>query len=213
MPWFYYVGRFLVRITLLLLFNWQVRGRKNVPGQGPLLVVANHLHIADPPTIGVSLGRKTRFMAKKELFQPRFISYFISGFGAFPVRRGQLDRQAIRQAEQTLSQGLALIMFPESSRSKNAQLHPGYHGSALIALRTGVPVLPVAITGSEKVKGATWWLRRPRLTVNIGQPFQLPAIDGKITRKELEKMTDIIMGHIAELLPAEYRGSYAGKEN
>ena len=107
MPWFYYVGRLIVRMLLRLFTRWQVRGRENIPSQGPLLVVANHLHLADPPLLSVSLSRKTIFMAKEELFRSRFSSYFMGGFGAFPVHRGQLDRKALRQAERILAEGLA----------------------------------------------------------------------------------------------------------
>ena len=213
MPWFYYVGRLLVRILLLLLTRWQVKGRKNIPNQGPVLVVVNHLNLADSPLVAISLGRKAIFMAKEELFRSRFSSYFVSSFGAFPVHRGQLDRKAMREAERVLAEGLALVMFPEARRSKNAQLQPAFPGSALIALRSGAPVLPVAITGTERIKGAAWLLRRPRITVNIGQPFHLPPVNGKLSKTELAELTNFIMGHIAELLPVEYRGIYADKES
>ncbi len=213
MPWFYYVGRLLVRILLLLLTRWQVKGRKNIPNQGPVLVVVNHLNLADSPLVAVSLGRKAIFMAKEELFRSRFSSYFVGSFGAFPVHRGQLDREAMREAERVLAEGLALVMFPEARRSKNAQLQPAFPGSALIALHSGAPVLPVAITGTERIKGAAWLLRRPKITVNIGQPFHLPPVNGKLSKTELAELTNFIMGHIAELLPVEYRGIYADKES
>ena len=213
MPWFYYVGRLLVRILLLLLTRWQVKGRKNIPNQGPVLVVVNHLNLADSPLVAVSLGRKAIFMAKEELFRSRFSSYFVGSFGAFPVHRGQLDRKAMREAERVLAEGLALVMFPEARRSKNAQLQPAFPGSALIALRSDAPILPVAITGTERIKGAAWLLRRPQITVNIGQPFHLPPVNGKLSKTELAELTNFIMGHIAELLPVEYRGIYADKES
>ena len=209
MSWFYYVGRLIMRILLLLLSRWQVRGRENIPDQGPLLVVVNHLHLADIPLVGVSLGRRAIFMAKEELFRSRFSSYFANSFGAFPVHRGQPDRKALRQAERVLAEGLALIMFPEAKRSKNAQLQPAFPGSALIALRSGAPILPVGITGTEKIKGVGWLLRRPQMTVNIGSPFHLPPVNGKLSKIELAELTNFIMGHIAELLPAEYQGHYA----
>lgn len=208
MRWFYYVGRLMVRITLLLLTRWQVKGKENIPSQGPLLVVANHLNLADPPLVSVSLNRKAMFMAKEELFRSKFTNYFIGGFGAFPVHRGQLDRKALRHAEKFLAEGWALVMFPEATRSKNAQLQPAFPGSALIALRSGAPILPLAITGTEKIKGATWILRRPRLTVNIGHPFHLPSVNSKVSKAELAELTNNIMEHIAELLPVEYRGGY-----
>lgn len=213
MPWFYYVGRAMVRMLLFLLTRWQVRGRENIPSQGPLLVIANHLNLADPPVLGVSLGRKMVFMAKKELFHFRFFGYFIRGFGAFPVHRGKLDRKALRQAEQVLAEGLALVMFPEGMRSRSGWLRPAFPGSALIALRSGVPILPVGISGTERIKGVTWFLRRPEITVNIGHPFHLPPASSKLTKEELIRLTNFMMGHIAELLPLKYRGNYAGQGN
>ncbi len=212
MPWFYYVFRVIVRTFFILLTRWQVRGRENVPSQGPVLIVSNHLNLTDPPLLGISLGRKVIFMAKEELFRSRLSNYFIRGFGAFPVRRGLLDKKTLRQAQQVLAEGLALVMFPEGRRSHNAQLQPAFPGSALIAYRHGVPILPVGITGTEKIKGVAWLLRRPQITVNIGHPFYLPPVNSKLTKDERAKLTNGMMEHIAELLPREYRGNYLREE-
>ena len=213
MHWVYYVGRFLTRTVLLLLTRWRVRGEENIPGQGPLLIVVNHLNLTDPPIVGVSIGRKAMFLAKEELFRSRFSGYFMRNFGAFPVRRGGMNNEVLRKAEQLLKQGVALIMFPEGRRSLGAQLAPALSGAALIASRSGAPVLPVGISGTEKIKGIAWVFRRPRVTVNIGFPFSLPQVNGKLTRAELTECTDSIMAHIAELLPAEYQGNYAERKN
>ena len=152
-------------------------------------------------------------MAKEELFRSKVLGYFTGGLGSFPVHRGRADRKALRQAEKILAEGLALVIFPEATRSQNAQLQSAFPGSALIAWRSGAPILPVGISGTERIKGISWLLRRPRITVNIGHPFRLPSIDGKLTRVELDKFTDYIMGHIAELLPVEYRQNFSGKED
>ena len=212
MSWIYYISRFLVRILLSLLTRCQVKGKENIPGQGPLLVVANHLNLADPPIVSISLGRTAMFMAKEELFRSRLSSYFISRLGVFPVHRGRLDRKALRQAERALARDLALVMFPEGSRSQNGQLQPAFPGAALIARRYQVPILPIGITGTERIKGITWILHRPQITVNIGHPFQLPVVNGKITKVELAKMSELIMEHVADLLPAIYRGNYTGRK-
>jgi 1-acyl-sn-glycerol-3-phosphate acyltransferase len=206
LPWFYYLGRGIARVLFALLTRLEVRGRENIPTDGPLLVVANHLNLTDPPLIGISLGRKMMFMAKEELFRSPLTACFVGGFGAFPVRRGKLDRKALRQSEQVLADGMALIMFPEATRSKTARLQPAYPGSALLAMRSDVPVLPVGISGTERVRGLGWIFRRPRITINIGRPFKLPA--KKMSRAELAENTDLIMERIAELLPRKYRGVY-----
>jgi 1-acyl-sn-glycerol-3-phosphate acyltransferase len=102
-------------------------------------------------------------------------------------------------------------MFPEGTRSKNAQLQPAFPGSALIALHNSVPILPVGITGMEKVKKGLFWmlLHRPKVMVNIGCPFYLPPANDKLTKAELAELANYIMEHIAELLPPEYQGHYA----
>ena len=210
-PWFYYASRLIVRILLLLLTRRQVRGHDNIPSQGPLLVVANHLSLADPPLLNVSLEREVVFMAKAKLFRFGVLSYFMHGLGAFPVHRGRPDRQALRQAEQVLAQGLTLIVFPEGMRSRGGKLQHSFSGPALIAMRSGAPILPVGITGTEKLATEAWLLRRPQIMVNIGHPFYLPPVNGKLTKTKLDELTKYIMERVAELLPVEYRGTYARK--
>ncbi len=205
MSWFYHVCRVIVRMLLFLLTRCQVRGRENIPNQGPLLVVANHLSLADPPLLNISLNRKVRYMAKEQLFRFRVLGYFVRGLGAFPVHRGRPDMKAFRQAEQVLAQGSTLVVFPEGTRSRSGQLGHAFSGPTLIALRSGVPILPVGITGTEKLEHVAGLLSRPRVTVNIGHPFHLPTTTGKSTKTEL---TNYMMERIAELLPPEYRGRY-----
>ena len=211
MHWVYYFGRVLIRILVFPFANWEVKGRENVPGKGPVLIVCNHLHIADPPIVAASIKLKSVIMAKEELWHNIWSRYWVKNFGAFPVRRGGIDREAIRQAENWLCQGVSLIMFPEGTRSSTAQLQPAFPGAALIAARLGAPVLPVAITGTDKLNNLLRCLRhRARITVTIGQPFNPPSADGKLTRDLRNRLMNEIMGKIAALLPPEYRGVYAG---
>jgi len=214
LPGFYEASRVVIRMLLLLLTRWQVKGKENVPSQGPLLIVANHIGSADPVLICAGISRKVAFMAKEELFRSKFFGLFIRSFGAFPVHRGRIDRKAFNQANQLLAEGKALLMFPEGRRSHNLQLQTALLGSALVASRSRALILPVGISGSEKIQGVTWWLSsRPRITVNIGRPFSLPPVHSRLTREELTELTDSIMTHIAELLSPEYRGDYVGQGN
>ena len=210
MPWFYYFAKVLIIGLLKLLTRWQIRGGENIPTRGPLLIVANHLSLADPPLLGVSLSRKVFFMAKQELFRFRLAGYFIGSLGAFPVHRGRMDRQAIRQAHQVLVDNSALVMFPEGTRSENSQLRSAFPGPALIAVHSGAPILPVGITGTERFKGVDWLLHRPRVIVNVGRPFYPSVVGRRPTKAELTQLTSLIMDHIAGLLPPKYRGCYGG---
>ncbi len=208
MHWIYYGGRYLTRMILVLFTRWRVFGREQIPDEGPLLVAANHLNLADPPIMGCSINRQAMFMAKEELFLHRIQRYIVRNYGAFPVRRGGMNREALRFAEKWFERGKVLIVFPEGRRSIEAQMVDAFSGSALIAVRNRVPILPVGIYGTEKITGLTWWLRRPRITVNIGRPFNLPSVNGKVTKEQLAEFTHSIMARIAELLPGEYRGQY-----
>ena len=210
MHWIYYGGRYFTRAVLFLFTRWRVLGREHIPAEGPLLVASNHISLTDPPIIGLSIKRRSMFLAKEELFRTRVQRFFVANYGAFPIKRGGMNRNALRFAERWFGEGMALIVFPEGRRSTEGQLVDAFSGAALIAVRNGVPILPVGIHGTEKITGLTWWLRRPRVTVKIGQPFNLPSVNGKVTREQLAEFTHSIMGRIAELLPEEYRGQYSG---
>ena len=188
--------------------RYQVRGLENVPEEGSLLVVANHLSLADPPLLGVSLGRQVAFMAKQELFRLPVIGYLLKRLGTFPVHRGRLDLSAMRRAYRLLEDGTALAMFPEGMRSRTGRLRSAFLGAAQIAVRANVPILPVAISGTEALERPLGLLGRPEVTVNIGRPFYLPRVNGRVSRRELGELTSLIMSGVAELLPPAYRGDY-----
>jgi 1-acyl-sn-glycerol-3-phosphate acyltransferase len=214
MHWVYYFGRVLIYILVFPFASWEVKGRENVPEKGPLLIVCNHLHIADPPIVAASIPLKCVIMAKEELWRNWWSRYWVGNFGAIPVSRGGVDREAIRRAEDWLKKGVSLIIFPEGGRSKTAQIQPAFAGAALIAARTGVPILPVSISGTEKLKNFKWcFFHRPRITVNIGSSFNPPPADGKLPREQRNQLMNDIMGKIATLLPPAYRGVYGGGGN
>ena len=204
----YHTVRLILRFLFLLLTRLRVKGRENIPSQGPVIFVSNHIELVDSPLLWISLSRRAYFMAKEEMFNSRIIAYFMTSFGAFPVRKGWPDRKALLKAGQLLADGQALIIYPEGMRSPSRQIKLAFHGAALIASRSGAPVIPIGITGTEKIRGIAWLWRRPEITVNFGKAFTLPKIDGRLTKVELAKLMDIIMGRIAEMLPMKYRGNF-----
>lgn len=210
MSWIYYTEKAAAELVISLFTSLTVTGRENVPGKGALLVVANHMSVADPAILGVKLGRRVVFMAKEELFRSWLPAYFVRGFGSFPVYKSRRDLKAIRLANRVLACGGALAMFPEGRRSKSGHMERAYNGSALIALHNDVPILPVGITGTEVIRGTGWMLHRPRVTMTIGEPFRLPKSGSRVTREEVAGYTDMIMKRIAGLLPQRYRGRYGG---
>ncbi len=201
------------RILFFLLTRYRVSGQDNVPPDGPLLIVANHISSADQYLLYFTIKRKMMFMAKEEIFRSPAIRILARGFGAFPVYREGIDRKALSEAYRILHNGFALVMFPEGARSKQAQLQRAMPGSALIALDKKVPILPIGITGMEaRWKGILWSVfHRPRVEVNIGRPFNLPVTYKTPTKERLAELADLIMEHIARLLPPEYRGNYSTK--
>jgi 1-acyl-sn-glycerol-3-phosphate acyltransferase len=208
---FYRVATRLMGVVVWTFGRYRVEGRERVPARGPLLVVANHLNIADPPLLGAAIPRPIRFMAKQELFDARPGGFFIRSFGAFPVRRFTADLQALRVAQRLLAAGWAVGMFPEGHRSHGRGLQPPFPGTALLALRTGVPVLPVGITGTEAITSPAVLLQHRPVRVVIGEPFTLPR-PARITAESVRAASEEIMRRIAALLPPRYRGVYAGIE-
>ena len=208
---FYYLLRFTISLLSKLLLRCQVVGKGNVSKHAACIVVANHVNLLDSPLIGVNLGRKVYFMAKEELFHSRSIGWMAEQFGAFPVAKGKLNPRAGRRALELLAQSQALIIFPEGRRSEDGKLGRAYSGAALLAAKSGVPIVPVGISGTGHLMGKGWFLRRPRITINIGQPFTLSDSHDKLSKEEVAYLTCEIMTHIAELLPQEYRGRYANQ--
>ena len=206
----YPLGNAIIGTGLRLFSRYRVEGREAVPPYGPLLVVSNHLSNVDPPLLAVSIPRRLHFLAKRGLFHNPLVNRMLRGYGAFPINLDGHDIQSVKWALRILEQDQALVVFPEGTRSPGGLGQP-ISGIALLHLRSQAPILPVAITGTEHL-GPIWRIFFPTgtITVRIGQPFTLPSLEGKISRDQLNHLTEMIMRRVADLLPPPYRGVYSG---
>lgn len=207
---YYFCGRSLARFCFSLFSKWEVEGREAIPPKGPLIVVSNHLSNADPPVLAATMGRPLHFLAKDGLFSSPVSSHFLRAVGVHPTAREGADVEALRWTMGLLRSDKVIGIFPEGTRSLDAQMKRGHPGAAYIAARSQAPILPVAITGTENVPGF-WRIAFPMtsMKVTFGEPFTLPVVEGKLSRPVLENLADMIMGRVAALLPPSYRGYYA----
>ncbi len=214
--------RYPLYAILWLFFRMRVTGVENLPKEGPFILIGNHLHNIDPMMAQVSLPRNCHFFVKQEVFDVPVIRLVARWTGGFPVNRGAPDLNAIRRAEAALNAGVGLGIYPEGTRSTSWSLQKGLSGAGLIALRNDVPIVPVVITGSERLpfNGKKGKLRAGRdeqmngdnrVRLRFGEPFRLETmVDGR--RITAGEATDQMMRVLAGMLPPAYQGIYAPAE-
>lgn len=205
---FYRFAKLVIGLILIIWTRKQVVGLENVPRQGPLILASNHVNLLDPPLLAVLMLRRIVYMGKIELWRTPIIGPLYTLAGFIPVRRFEGDLAALRKAEETLRQNQVLGMFPEGTRSGKPGLGKGQPGTAIIALRSGAPIVPVAVAGTEGVAVPRSLFRLTRVRVVFGKPFELPK-GRRLDARLVEQSTERIMKEIAALLPEEYRGVYA----
>jgi 1-acyl-sn-glycerol-3-phosphate acyltransferase len=204
-PILYQALRWIAIFVFHSVARIRLRGLYNVPTSGAFIIASNHLSWTDIPLIPLHLRRKVVYMAKEEYFKNPKMRWIVRFLGSFPVKRGEGDRQALRTGEEQLKKGNILVIFPEGTRSRKHIMAQAHAGMGMIALRTGVPVVPVAIWGSEyalKKFGAP-------ITIAYGQPLVLKPKGKKITREDIDEATETVMRKIAVMLPPAYRGVYS----
>jgi len=201
---------FRVVMKLLTFFTMRavVRGMENFPRKGPALLVINHLGDADIVLLAASIPGTTDGMGKIELYEHWLVGPTFRAYGLIWVHRGQPDRRAIRAALDALAEGRMIVLAPEGRQTVTGGLEEGTEGAAFLALKSGVPIVPVAMTGTENqnIFGHLKRWRRTPVTLSVGKPFHLQE---QANRQEtLREGTRQIMESLAILLPESYRGKY-----
>lgn len=170
---FYLTVKFLATLVTKLLCGFTASGRENVPSSGPIVIVPNHKSFWDPFFVAIVLRRPVHFMGKSDYFEGTWYARLFLALGAFPVRRGESDEEALETARAILARGDALALFPEGTRIRDEGLGTPKRGAARLAIEAGAPLIPATITGTEKRR---WPLPR-RVRIAFGTPVKVEGFD------------------------------------
>lgn len=197
-------------VLFRLWIKMHVSGWENIPADGPVIMMGNHINMLDPVVmISFYPDRDIVPLAKVETLNQPFMRYFVRHWGAIPVNRGEADLKALKLAFEYLEQGAVVMLYAEGHRSKTGLIQ-GQEGSAYLALKSNAVVVPVAIWGTDGFP--LKWLRRIRrmdVHMSFGKPFRFRQPEGRLPREHFRPMTDEAMYRIAELLPEKWRGVYS----
>lgn len=181
--------------------------------QGPYILVSNHVSAFELPPLRVLMNpRPIRTLAKAETWDKKLLGWVLDQWESIPIKRGESDMAALRTSLQVLRDGGILGIMPEGTRSGSGQLGRGNPGVAILALKSGCPIVPMAFWGVEKTKCNLKKCKKTDFHLRAGHSFVLEPPSGKTTHEDRQQMADTVMKHIAELLPEEYRGVYAATE-
>ena len=209
--WFYHPGSGIAGGLMSLLGGARIEGVEHLPREGAFILAANHCSQVDPPLLGWAtghqIGRVVHFMAKEEMRSWPVIGWLAERSGVFFVRRGEGDRASQRTALDLLAKGKPIAIFPEGTRSRDGRMREARAGAALLAIRSGAPIIPVGIAGTHRMFPRGSKLpHRTRVTFRIGRPFSLPhQPTGRIDRAALATGTQRIADEIAAMLPPAQR--------
>jgi 1-acyl-sn-glycerol-3-phosphate acyltransferase len=207
---FFYLLRFGIRLLVLIAGSMRVAGRENIPAAGPYIIVVNHMSKADPPLLYIAFPpMRLRFFAGEKWESHPIFGPIMRAVGAIYIKRGEVDRGALREGLEALKGGSIFGLAPEGTRSRVGRLIRAKDGAAYLASRANVPLLPVGVTNTDSLGRNFARLRRTEMEVRIGKPFLLPQLEKRPKGAELAALTHLIMVQIAALLPERYHGYYS----
>lgn len=194
------VCKWFLKLIISFFCRIELAGLDNIPGKGPAILAPNHISYFDPPIIGVAVPRKVHFMTMHNLFQRKLSAWLMNKIGAFPVIRNSPDRRSIEHALALLEQGAVLCIFPEGGINKTGARVKPKAGLGLIALESGIPIIPVAISGTRRLYRLGGLLPpRTRVQIRIGEGIEPVGANGSTKKGRRKKILDTIMERIYEL--------------
>ncbi len=210
----YWLTKLVLWPYLRLAFRVRTEGLEHVPARGAAILASNHVAFCDSLFLPLVVRRRLTYVAKAEYFDDWRTAWFFRACGHIPIRRGAGAqwRRALESAVGVLEAGQLLVIYPEGTRSKDGRLHRGHTGIAMVALRTGAPVIPVGLIGTREAQPIGRRIPRPfhTITIRIGAPLDLSAYrDRADERLVLRSVTDTVMAEIQRLSGQEYAGRYA----
>lgn len=186
-------------------------GMETVPTHGPFILILNHINFLEVPVVYTAMyPRLTSSLVKVETWENPFLGRLANLWNGIPLKREVTDFSALRAAEERLGAGHILMVAPEGTRSYDGRMGPGNPGVVTLALRAGVPILPLVHYGGEAFWGNLKKLKRTPVTLRVGTPFRIEVPDGKMNARLRREIINEIMEKIAALLPEYYRGIYSG---
>src|SRR5215217_5022728 len=174
-PFVYWAVRWVVKPAILVYFRLRRRGTEHIP-DGGVILASNHRSFLDPFAIGCCLGRPIYFVAKKELFMNPLLGWLLNCLGAFPIKRGASDEESMATARALLERGQAVVIFPEGTRIRSGSLGAPKRGVGRLALQTGKPVVPIAVTNSERARRG-WLIKPVRVHLRCGPALTFPRVE------------------------------------
>jgi 1-acyl-sn-glycerol-3-phosphate acyltransferase len=213
----YWVIKIVLTPILRVFVRIRVEGKEHLPRSGPVILAANHRSFLDSIFIPLVIRRRVTFVAKAEYFDDKRVAWFFRGVGQIPIRRegGSASERALESATEVLEGGGVFGIYPEGTRTRDGKLHRGHTGVARLALRTGAPVVPVGLVGTDAVQPVDSKLPRLFKPVRIcfGEPLDLRHYEGRHDdRLALRDVTDEVMFEIGQLCGYEYSDTYATKK-
>ena len=195
--WVYRCVRRTIMVVLYPYFRVRRRGMAHLDISGPVIVAPVHRSNLDTPLLSGMSRRRLRALSKESLFANRFFGAFLASLGAFPVRRGAADREAVREAVKMLAAGEQVVVFPEGTRQSGPRVVTVFDGMSYLASRTGAAVVPVGIAGTEAAMGAGIRVPRPvRVAMVAGAPIRPPQ--GRMTRPQMTRFSETVRERLQE---------------